>query len=160
MTGLFWAFDVLADSWVSFSADDNGQYPWGRNRDSGSLASSCNLLAIDFSKNYSNCCLFIHLLIGILGLNLISTQDLFKKHEPLLRQYLESRIMRSDVEVVPHVLDTLNLQKKLFVRFIFLHSDGLFYMCSEQFGDSKSQGIYIAHSRNHFFLALPFSAPH
>ena len=144
----------------SFSAHDHGQYPWGRDRHAGALASLCNLLCITSSDNVRNCCLFIHLLIAILEAHLFSVDDLFNSFEPFLRKFLVSTSMRTDVEVVPEFLDTLKLRNKIIVRGIFLHTDGIFYLCSEFFCNPKAaHGIFIAFSQNHFFLARPYAAP-
>ena len=158
-SGVFWAFDVIIQKWVSFSAHDHGQYPWGRDRNSGALASLCKLLGIVSSDNVRNCCLFVHLLMAILEAHLFSVDDLFNSFEPLLRKFLVSNTMRTDIEVVPEFLDTLKIRHKIYVRFIFLHDDGIFYLCSEFFGNPKAHGILLAYSKSHFFLARPYAAP-
>ena len=141
------------------SAHDYGQYPWGRNLQEGPLASLSKLLGIDETSGSSNCCLFVHLLVGILDANLFSVRDLFNSHEDFLRKYLTSNVMRADVEVVPDFLDTLELHEKICVRFIFLHDDGLFYFCSQSFGNPNATIILLVHAKNHFFLAKQYSAP-
>ena len=92
-------------------------------------------------------------------MGLATIQTLFDYHEAFLRKYLDSDIMRRDDEVVPAYLINLKLQNTIAVRFIFLHSDGLFYMCSQMFGVPQGLTLYIGFTRNHFFLSEPHAAP-
>ena len=159
MSGLFWAFNAYEKTWLSFSAEDYGQYPWGRDRDIGTLAELCKLLGPASVNKSSNCCLTIHLLSAIIDCGLVSVLSLFTEHEAFLRKYLISTTMRCDDDVVPEFLTTLKLHSKIFVRFIFLHEDGIFYICANGYGNPKGVNIHIAFCRNHFFQAKAFSPP-
>merc|ERR1711954_78926 len=159
LSGAFWALDAFNQCWSAFSATDLGQYPWGKNPKKVWLSEIYDFLGIKTSDNVSNCCLFIHLLTAALDKNLISMKSLLhRNYDRFLRNYLTSNIMRVDEIVVPDFLYILNLQDKIFVEMLFLHSDGFFYFCdpSKKFGNPNSAtGIFIAFCRNHFFLVNP-----
>ena len=159
LSGIFWAFNAYENSWLSFSAVDYGQYPWGRDRDNGTLAELCTLLGWESVDKSSNCCLIIHLLTALFDLGLTTVNSLVTNHEVFLRKHLISKTMRCDDEVVPELLTTLKLRSKIAIRFIFLHEDGIFYICTNGYGDPKGTGIFVAFCRNHFFLAEPFVPP-
>ena len=126
-----------------------GKLPWGRDPSKGALAAICISLGINTKSGVFNCCLFVHLLVGILECGLTTVDELLTFHPQLLENYLSSIFIRDDSKVVNDVLDSLDLREKNCVRFVTYAFDG-FLLSHETFGNHSFSTIFIAHKRNHF----------
>ena len=124
----------------------------GRSRHYGSLAAMCNFFDISKRSDCWNCCLFVHLIVALLNAGIVSFAKLLYSHDQLLYKYLFNNVERVDIDVVSDVLDSLKIQKDVFVRFIIRNKSGCFYY-AHYVGDPASKPIYITWVRNHFFIA-------
>ena len=136
----------------SFFVHDYGQYPWGRSSTKGTLAYICRLLGIDGKSGGSNCCLFIHLLVAILVLRLVSVRDIVGKHKKLVNKYLRLKEQQSEHTVVNEVLSSLKPGRKTCVRFI-CRIENDFIILKDCYGSKHSTKIFIGWIGSHFFLA-------
>ena len=153
--GTFKALCPITSDTIQFKAFDHGAYPWGRDPSKGALATICFSLGITTKSGVFNCCLFVHLLVGILELKLVSVDELLSDYSQILEKYLSSIITREDSKVVNDVLVSFGLLDKICVRFVAYAFDG-FLLSLQQFGNRSCPTIFIAHKDNHFFLAKSF----
>ena len=98
--GSFQIFCCTKNITCNFIAYDHGPYPWGRSNKKGALAALCCLLGINSRSGTFNCCCFIHLLAAILDLKLFKMEFLFRKHAPLLKKYMHSRVQQNYIDVL------------------------------------------------------------
>ena len=153
--GISKALCPIKSDTIQFRAFDHGAYPWGRDSSKGALVTICFSLGITTKSGVFNCCLFVHLLVGLLEHELVTVDELLSDHSQILEKYLSSIITREDSKVVDDVLVSLGLQDKISVRFVAFAFDG-FLLSLQVFGNQSCPTLFIAHKSGHFFLAKSF----
>lgn len=88
------AYCQLNDSFSSLLCFHHGQYPWGRFLVRDTMAYICHRLGMFFESGIAKTCLPTHMTIGIIGINILTKEELISRCRNSLRRYLISTHMR------------------------------------------------------------------
>jgi len=141
--GIFTAYCGVKKSFSRFVAIDHGQYPWGRNKKIGKMASLAK--ALNVSQDASNTCLTLHILIGLLQNMVIPYSDVVLKHGRFLYSYLNSECARDAETTVPRILASLGLVKEVCIVIIQQTIEDTFLILEKKYGCIDQIKIFIAH---------------
>ena len=141
----------LSSKKYHLSCIDYGQYPWGRNRQKGTMAWVCKQLNINTTAR--NTCLPLHILIGLLHKRILCPQDLTQTHKTFVKNMLSSKYPRTYSRTIKAFLKQFKISNKVCFRsIVFVQKN--FILLNEFDGSSISQPIFICHHTNHFFLGI------
>ena len=115
-TGTINVFCSLQSVGHSLICFDHGQYPWGRHREIGIMATICRNLQI--SNRARNTCLPLHIIVGLLLHEIISLRDILHLHPKFIRNMLSSRHTRESTSTINAFIRKFNLSKKVCFRTI------------------------------------------
>ena len=128
---------------------DHGQYPWGHHRVQGAFAYISKRLNINHLSR--NCCLSIHILVGLISQKLIKIETIFDKHANFIRNMLSSNFIRENSCTIKAFLRRFKLSEKVCFRRIIYTPPG-FTLINSYFGKLHQASIYLIYRNSHFFL--------
>ena len=117
------------------------------------MAVICNRLDIKIGGGACNTCLPLHVFISIIENDIVSIDDLVKKHGKFVKSLLNSQYMRDGNPTVSRIFSELNLNDKACLRFIDKIEYRSFTLIDRYFGTLGKKTLYIVHVPWHFFIA-------
>ena len=150
--GKFTAYCPISQTFSSYVCNDHGQYSWGHSASRGAMAVLCRKLGILYDSNTQNTCLRLHVLISIIGDDVMGIGDIVNKYGNFVKGLLSSRTMQDGDPTLTKIFRVMKLDDSICRGIIDEIDQDDFVLLDNYYGNIKKKTMYIVHVPCHFVI--------